>query len=336
MIKSLSIALGLFIAGTAVLLFAPIYKDVPVDPAWQLPSQGSPAAGALTVRFTGTSTLLFDDGTTQWMLDGWFSRPGPLRMLLGKIEPDLQAIERGLAMNDVDTLAAVIPAHSHYDHAMDAPEVARRTGALLIGSESTANIGRGWGLPESQIRIIEHRKPFTLGDFVITPIETNHFQFADPALRERALGNPAITQPLVPPVAMLDYRLGKAYAFHVQHPKGSFAIVASAGSRQDTFEGLQAGTVFLGIGGLGSQSSAYREAYWADTVERLEADRVIPIHYDSLTGPIEGAFRGPVLVMSFLSSGIEQTLPYLRDKQADNPALRFATLPRYAPVTLFE
>jgi hypothetical protein len=31
------------------------------------------------------------------------------------------------------------------------PEVARRTGALLVGSESTANIGRGAG-PADQIR----------------------------------------------------------------------------------------------------------------------------------------------------------------------------------------
>lgn len=32
-----------------------------------------------------------------------------------------------------------------YDHAMDLPEVARRTGALLVGSEATAQIGRGRG-----------------------------------------------------------------------------------------------------------------------------------------------------------------------------------------------
>ena len=50
-------------------------------------------------------------------------------------------------------VAAVIPLHAHYDHAMDAPEVARRTGALLLGSESSANVARGWGLPERQIQV---------------------------------------------------------------------------------------------------------------------------------------------------------------------------------------
>jgi hypothetical protein len=56
-------------------------------------------------RFSGTSTLLFSDGETDWMVDAWFSRPGPLRLLLGKIAPDIAAIERGLAANGVGSLA---------------------------------------------------------------------------------------------------------------------------------------------------------------------------------------------------------------------------------------
>ena len=72
---------------------------------------------------------------------------------------------------------------------MDAPEVARRTGAMLMGSEATANIGRGWGLPEEQIQVLSHRVPVQLGAFVITPIESRHFQFPDPAMRERGRGS---------------------------------------------------------------------------------------------------------------------------------------------------
>ncbi|MEM1155171.1 MAG: hypothetical protein AAGI44_13620 [Pseudomonadota bacterium] len=71
-----------------LLLF---YKSPPVDASWAV--QGSPvaASNAVTVRFTGTSTLLFSDGQTQWMVDGWFSRPGPYALLYGEIAPDLQA-----------------------------------------------------------------------------------------------------------------------------------------------------------------------------------------------------------------------------------------------------
>ena len=269
------------------------------------------------------------------MTDGWFSRPGPLAVLAGEIEPDIDAIERGLARNEVESLAAVFPVHSHYDHAMDAPEVARRTGALLIGSESTANIGRGWGLPESQIRVLVDREPVELGRFVITPIESKHFQFVDPALAERALGDPDIVEPLVPPVPAFDYKVGKAYAIHVAHPKGTWLIQASAGFIDGALEEYDADVVFLGVGALGSQTDDYREQYWKETVERTSPSRVIPIHWDSLTGPNQGPFTGPVTAAALLSKGSGATRPFLETKAAENPGIEFITLPRYAPVVLF-
>lgn len=323
----------LAIALAWLLLF---YKPVPVDPAWAVTGSTDIPPGAVTVRFTGTSTLLFSDGETDWMVDGWFSRPGPYGLLFGTVAPDLEGIERGLAANEVDTLAAVFPMHSHYDHAMDAPEVARRTGAVLLGSESTANIGRGWGLPESQIQVVADRAPFQLGQFVITPIVSRHFEFPDPALRERALGDPLIAAPLVPPVSAFDYKLGKAYVLHVSHPKGSWLIVGSAGYVEGALEGFNADTVFLGVGGLGSQTDDYREVFWRETVGRVAPQRVIPIHYDSLTAPAEGPFRGPLNAEAFLAGGLENTRLFLQQKAADNSKLVFTTLPRFDEVVLFE
>lgn len=313
-----------------------VYTAAPVDPAWAVAGSKSISTGAVTVRFSGTATLLFSDGETQWMTDGWFTRPGPLRLALGKIGPDLLAIEQGLADNHVVELAAVLPVHSHYDHAMDAPEVARRTGALLLGSESTANIGRGWGLPESQIRVLADRQPVHLGKFTITPIESRHFQFPDATIRERALGDPSITVPLVPPVSAFDYRVGKAYVLHVSHPKGSWLIVGSAGYVEGALQGLSADTVFLGVGGLGSQTAEYRETFWRETVDAVHPSRIIPIHFDSLTAPVEGLFRGELLALSLLSGGGDDTRSFLRDKEAANPGLRFSTLPRFEEVVLFE
>jgi len=100
--------------------------------------------------------------------------------------------------------------------------------------------------------------------------------------------------------------------------------------------GLTADTVFLGIGGLGSQTAAYRESFWLETVGRVNPQRIIPIHYDSLTAPIEGPFRGPLNAEAFLAGGLEDTLLFLQQKQADNPGLRFNTLPRFDEVVLFE
>jgi L-ascorbate metabolism protein UlaG (beta-lactamase superfamily) len=315
--------------------FLNTYESPPVDPAWAVEGSTEIPEGAVTVRYTGTATLIFSDGETTWMTDGWFSRPGPLAILYGQIEPDLDAIEKGLERNQVDELAAVFPVHSHFDHAMDAPEVAKRTGAVLLGSESTANIGRGWGLPEKQIRAVTDREPIQLGKFTVTPIESKHFQFPDPEMAARALGDPEIDEPLTPPVSAFDYKLGKAYALHVAHPKGTWLIQGSAGFIEGGLEGYDADVVFLGVGALGSQTDAYREGYWKETVERTNPSRVIPIHWDSLTGPIVGPFTGPVRAAALFTKGLDNTLTFLRDKSAANPGIGFLTLPRYDPVVLF-
>lgn len=318
------------------LFTLPLYKEPPVDMTWAVEGSEDIPEGAVTVRFTGTSTLLFSDGDTNIMIDGWFSRPSAFTLGFGEIEPDLEAITYGLEANNVSTLDIVIPVHSHYDHAMDSPEVAKRTGAILFGSESTANIGRGWGLPEDQIDVFEHRVPVQVGAFVITPIESMHFQFPDPTMREQALGNPDITEPLVPPVGAFDYRVGKAYVLHIAHPKGSFAVVGSAGFIAGDLQGLEADKVFLGVGGLGSQTEAYREAYWTETVTALSPETLIPIHFDGLTAPITGPWRGPGLLMAMLSTGSENTMSFLQEKAAAQGAPSFQILPRYDEVLLFE
>lgn len=330
-------SLGFVLLALAALayFFLMTHVPVPVDSAWAVEGNATIPPGSVTVRFTGTSTLLFDDGETAWMVDGWFSRFGPLALLRGKIEPDLAAIEAGLAKNEIDRLEAVIPVHSHFDHAMDAPEVAKRTGAVLVGSQSTANIGRGWGLDEAELRVAVDRESFRFGSFLITLIETNHFEFPDPDVREQALSDPRISEPLVPPVAAFDYRVGQPYAIHVVHPRGSFLIQASAGYREGGLVGFEADVVFLGIGGLGTQTPEYREAYWQETVTPSGASEVILIHWDSLTSPIEGPFLGEVRAAGFLSSGSDETRAFLDDKLAKDPALRFKTLPRYDEVVIF-
>ena len=306
----------------------------PTKPEWEIIPREEVAAGSVTVRFTGSTTLLFDDGETSWMTDGWFSRPTFIEIITQRVEPDLSAISRGLKANEVDKLDAVIPLHSHYDHAMDSPEVARRTGAKLYGSESTANIARGWGLDEGRIEIFTNKKPIVSGNFIITPIESNHFQFVDPEIAKTALDLPTIDSPLVPPAPITNYRVGKSYVLQVEHPQGSFAIVGSAGFIEGGLRGFKADVLFLGVGSLGEQSDEYRQKYWEETVGRLEPSTVIPIHYDSLLGEPRGPVRGHSALYGVMSGADNlNVLPYLEENMSRSESVTsIATLPRFTEV----
>lgn len=329
------IFVGVLLVVTAALIYLLGYPEPPVDPTWQVQAHDDVPAGAVTVRFSGTTTLLFDDGETRWMVDGWFSRPSLARMLFGEIAPDTSAIEAGLSQMGVDTLAAVIPVHSHYDHAMDAPEVARRTGAVVIGSAPTANIARGGGLPESQIRIVEDRETVELGQFRITFYESRHMPYTDPDMVATLITDSEIPEPLVPPASAFDYKLGKAYVLHIEHPRGNAMLVGSAGFVPGLLEGLDVDVLFLGVGGLGGQTPEYRQQYWQHTVDAVAPSRLVPVHWDSLTGPLSGPFTGEMRIAALATGGEQATLDYLTAQAQKTPQMPFQTLPRFSKVLLF-
>ena len=152
------------------------------------------------------ATLLFDDGETAWMTDGFFTRPSLARTAFMRIEPDRLAIDAGLKSLGANRLAAVVPLHSHYDHAMDSPLVAMQTGALLVGSESTLNIGRGLGLPEGRMRRVQPGERMALGRWTLEFIASRHI----PLPIARAGVVQTIDAPLVPPAHSLRWQIGRA------------------------------------------------------------------------------------------------------------------------------
>ncbi|CAM8647636.1 COG2220 Predicted Zn-dependent hydrolases of the beta-lactamase fold [Comamonadaceae bacterium] len=248
---------------------------------WQKPA---PIASPVKVSFLGVATVLLDDGETALLTDGFFSRPDKMTVFLRKVAPDTQAIADGLQRARItlagatgSKLAAVIPLHSHYDHAMDAPEVAKRTGALLLGSSSTLMVGEGWGLQDKQMQQAEMRKPYRFGRFTVTLYPALH--------TPTGFTGGVIDSPLVPPVRATDYKEGQSYAMRVEHDGRTLLITGTAGFVPGALQGVKADVVLLGIGAMGPRSPAHKLAYWNETVATVGAQRVIPIHWDDFWIP---------------------------------------------------
>jgi L-ascorbate metabolism protein UlaG (beta-lactamase superfamily) len=281
-----TVAVLLFIAA-GVLSW--MLRQQPSLAAWEsLSWRGEiPDERALEVHFFGVSTVLLNDGQTSILTDGFFSRPPKLQAFLGRVEPDLYAITHGLLRAGIPVrtgpLAAVLPLHSHYDHAMDAPEVAKRTGAVLLGSESTANVGRGWGLSESQIRVAKLGEPMKFGRFTITLYPGRH--------APTGFTGGEINEPLKPPVRASAYKEGQSYAMHVQHDGKSLLILGSAGFEPGALKNVRAQVVLLGVGSLGMRGDDYRDALWRELVAGVGARRVIPIHWDDFWIPSSEPMR---------------------------------------------
>lgn len=240
---------------------------------------------AVTVTFLGVATLLIDDGLSAILTDGFFSRPRLRRVLTRSISPDPEMIRRCLDRVGVLQLDAVVPVHSHYDHAFDSAVVAELTGAKLVGGRSTLNIGRGHGLPDDMLLRPAPGVTFDVGNFSITMIESRHCP------PDRAPGE--IEGPLQPPAKAKAYRCGEAWSILIDHPdlQSGMLVQGSAGFVEGALADVGTDVVYLGIGQLGRRPRSEIVAYWNETVRAVGARRAVVIHWDDFFRPITEPLR---------------------------------------------
>ncbi|MEN9543207.1 MAG: hypothetical protein RLZZ598_40 [Pseudomonadota bacterium] len=251
-------------------------------------SQAFPVPGKFTIRHAGVSTLVFDDGETAWMTDAFLSRPTLRSVALGRIEPDAATIERELERLYVNRLAAVVPLHTHYDHALDSALVAARTGALLVGSGSAMQLGIAQGLPADRMRQVKSGDLLQFGKFKLRFIASHH----SPTLLDDGRTLETIDAPISLPARATAWRAGEVWSLLVEHESGQRVLVqASAGFEPGALAGRHADAVLLGVGTLGKKDAAYFEAYWREVVLATGAKRVIPIHWDNFTLPLSQALQ---------------------------------------------
>ncbi len=256
-----------------------------------------PVNDGVRVTWFGVTTLLFDDGQTQLLIDGFISRPTLFEVLTGKpVDSDIATINYFMNEHRLRRLAAIIPVHSHYDHAMDIGAIANRSSASILGTETTAFIARGAGVPEDQIAVVSDGDEYEFGEFRVHFIESNH---APIGWRGSIPLAGTLEKPLVTPAAITAWPEGGSWSIVISHPSGSTLVQGSAGMRDDVLADTQIDAVFLSVGLLQGLGREYMERYWQHTVTATGARLVIPVHFDDYTRPFGEIRLLPTLLDDF-------------------------------------
>ena len=247
----------------------------------------------MKVTFLGTTTLLFDDGETQIMIDGFFSRPSLLKAA-GKMETDTKIVDAVLKKAKVERLKALFVAHSHYDHAFDAATVVQKTQAKLLGSASTLNIGRGGELKDEQMELYDPGKELTVGKFTVTVFKGKH---SAPVKGINDDLGQTIDKPLKQPATFKDYKEGGSFDFLIQRGDRAILVMPSCNYVEGALDKVRADVLFLGTGSLGKQTREFQDAYYDNTVKKVKPQLVIPIHWDNFFQPLSDhlVFPGPLV-----------------------------------------
>jgi L-ascorbate metabolism protein UlaG (beta-lactamase superfamily) len=188
---------------------------------------------------------------------------------------------------------------------MDGGEMASRSSASILGSESTAQIARGAGVPEDQITVIDSAASFQFGNFKVTLRPIGH---APIGWRGSVPLDGVIEAPITMPQPVSAWRMGGAFTIIIEHPQGTALVQGSASYRKYELQDVAADVIFLGVGQLQSLGRKYAELYWQHTVTATGGHSVYPIHFDDFTKPFGEVVLSPAAIDNF-----EKTAGWLLD-----------------------
>ena len=231
-----------------------------------------PVDARLAVQWVGTAGFrVVADGHHFW-LDPYLSRHGLFELASGRIAPKPSLVEA-----TVDVAHAIALGHSHFDHALDAPLIAKLRGARVYGSSDTLNYCRGNDVPEAQLTEIRGGEVLREGPFTVRPVLSRHSTLL--------FGVPfpgKIESPLPYPLRVSDLKVGTVFGIHLEAAGLSVYHIGSANLVESEIDGLRADVVLCCT--VGRQST---ERYTERVIDALRPKIVIPCHWDQFWRPLD-------------------------------------------------
>lgn len=231
----------------------------------------------LSLRWLGTAGYELRTARTTLLIDPYLTRASVARTLFTPLEPGAPAIDAVVSRADY-----VLTGHSHFDHLMDVPYIAARTGAVVAGSESTCNLAAACGVPEGRlIRVKDDRALHEMGDFQVRFVPSQHGRIFGWRPFPGRIGAEARL-----PLRAHAYRMGGAYGIQLRVGDLTLYHNGSADLIEAEMEGLRADVLLLGLAGrLGTPDYVGRMA------GLLRPRYVVPTHYDHFFRPLSEGIR---------------------------------------------
>lgn len=230
----------------------------------------------LRVEWLGVSGYRLSYDGVSLLIDPYLSRVGLRALLLRRAaRPDTAMLDRYGAIDE--PVVGVLVGHTHFDHAVDAPALARRFGCDAYGSASLAHLMRLHGLGAQAVEVTP-RRPYELGPFVVRFVPSRHSKLI---LGRRIPFDGEFTCERLDGLWPGAYRCGQVWGIRIEVAGTSLYHQGSA-DLDDEALGTKPVDVFLA--GVAGRSVTPR--YWERVLPKLDPRVVVPTHYDNFFLPL--------------------------------------------------
>ncbi|HYD50941.1 MAG TPA: MBL fold metallo-hydrolase [Terriglobales bacterium] len=272
--------------------------------------------GSVSLTWLGTAGFALEHHGHVIVIDPYLTRASLSRCFWAPLQSDAQLTEQYVPRAD-----AIVLSHTHFDHALDAPEIARRTGARVFGSRSALNLCRSFGVPETQIEAIEPAAGSTPHEAEVGPFRLRFWPSAHSAFLLGRIPFPGdIADCCDVPLRTQGYRCGMVIGTEIEV---AGRRIFHVGSAELVERHWQINPVDLALACVAGWTST--ERYPERLVAALSPGTVLFHHWDNFLRDLaQGAVTLPAM-----------RFPALIDRlQTAAPSLKIGALPMLGTYTL--
>jgi L-ascorbate metabolism protein UlaG (beta-lactamase superfamily) len=232
----------------------------------------------LEIEWLGVSGYRLSCEGKDLYIDPYVSRV-PLSSLLLRRQavPDAAALDRFLPA--AGEAVGVLVGHTHFDHAVDAPAVARRFNCRAYGSSSLATLMGLHGLGELAVEVEPYRT-YGLGPFEVAFVPSAHSKLL---LGMAVPYSGDLTCEHLDGLSPNAYRCGQVWGIQIAV---AGITIYHQGSADLIDEAVRHKGVDLFLAGVAGRN--FTERYWERILPRLDPKVVVPTHYDNFFRPLDG------------------------------------------------
>jgi L-ascorbate metabolism protein UlaG (beta-lactamase superfamily) len=176
------------------------------------------------------------------------------------------------------SVLGVLVGHTHFDHAVDVPAIARRYDCPAFGSSSLVNLMRLHGLGERAVAVEPNRR-YELGPFTATFVPSVHSKLL---LGLAVPFDGELTCEHLDALSPSAYRCGQVWGIHIEVAGMTFYHQGSANLIDDAIRHSGVDVFLAGIAGRG-----FTRDYWARILPRLQPHTIVASHFDDFFRPVD-------------------------------------------------
>ncbi|MFG1868728.1 MBL fold metallo-hydrolase [Micromonospora arborensis] len=266
-------------AATTALVSAGGLVAGSATPAQAAPPAAAPAPtarrkGAVSFRWWGTAGWRVDIGERTVLVDPYLSRIDT-GLFTGAFKTDTPLTVRTDVIDPrVDRATTVLVTHTHWDHFMDVPYIAGRTGARVFGTLTAYHLGLAYGVPSAQLSAVKGGEVLDFGDHTVEVVGSLHSRNAAYAV---AFPGVRVSQP-AQPATIGDLPEGDTLGYLLRVGGGpSVYFTGASDVAERNLTGLAPDVAMVAM-----QSATTTGDYLPRLLAGLDYPKVVvPVHYDN-------------------------------------------------------